>query len=318
MTTTTLFAQPSVEDAAKRRNIAWEQSPDIPSWVDLDTVDLDRFYTRPDVAEYCTASLLAIMEQDHADLERYEFVEPGAGRGAFYDLLPAGRRIGIDILPERSEFVEHDFLTWEPAVKKRYATIGNPPFGYRAWLALAFLNHAATFADYIGFIVPMAFQSDGKGSPKHRVVGAELVHSEPVPAKSFTDSEGRIIAINALWQVWRRGVNNQPPPQTCDSWADLFTVDWRKERLCGQERLSEADWFIQRTYFNEQPDLVNDFHDVRYSCGYGIVLKREPEAITQLLRETDWDRYSNLAAHNCRHISMYHIRQAIIDGGFVD
>ena len=69
----------------------------------------------------------------------------------------------------------------------QYAVLGNPPFGYRAWLALAFINHSAIFADYIGFILPMAFQSDGKGSPKFRVKGAELILSTRLPSNAFVD-----------------------------------------------------------------------------------------------------------------------------------
>lgn len=307
-----------IEWAKARRNQAWESCPLIPSWIDAKEVGLDRFYTRPEIAWECSESLYTTMRSDHADLSRYEFIDPGAGAGVFYDLLPEGRRIGVDILPERNEFIPHDYLTWSPPTGHRYAVLGNPPFGYRAWLSLAFINHSATFADYIGCIVPMAFQSDGKGSPKHRVIGAELLSSEPLPPNSFSDANGQAVKLNALWQIWRRGVNNYPPIQTCNAWVDLFTVDHRKERLCGQNRLHEADWFLQRTYFGDQPVPVRDFDSVRYGCGYGIVIKRETEDITRLLFATDWDRYSNLALHNCRHISMYHIRQAIVDGGYAD
>ena len=219
----------------------------------------------------------------------------------FYDLLPPGRRIGIDILPIRSDLECADFLTWEPpADHRRYAVVGNPPFGYRAWLALAFVNRAANFADYLGMILPMAFQSDGKGSPKHRVEGLRLIHSEPLPPNSFTDLDGRPAKINALWQVWQRGVNNHGQTATCDEWIDLFTVDQRKERLCGQERMAEADWFLQRTFFADPPRLVRCFSEVRYVCGYGIVIHKAHDQVTELLNQTDWRAYSNLAAHNCR------------------
>jgi len=66
------------------------------------------------------------------------------------------------------------------------------------------------------------------------------------------------------------------------------------------------------------PGLVTDFADVRYGCGYGIVIKRDKKAVTQALRKADWKRHSNLAAHNCRHISMEHIRAALVEAGFVD
>ena len=308
-----------IDDAIHRRNLAWESCNLIPAWVNVDSVGLDCYFTLPHIAKRCVDSLLNVMQSDYADVDEYWFVEPGAGTGAFYDLMPAERRIGVDILPTRPQFIAQDYLSWRPeAESQKIAVLGNPPFGYRAWLALAFLNHSATFADYIGLILPMGFQSDGKGSAKHRVRGAELVLSESLPSRSFIDSNGSSLKLNALWQVWRRGVNNMPPPKTCSEWIDIFTVDTRKQRLCGQERLDEADYFLQRTYFGEPPALVTDFSEVKYACGYGIVLKKESDAITRLLNKTDWTKYSNLAMHNCRHISMYHIRQAVIDGGFVD
>ena len=306
-------------DPIQKRNLAWQNHPLIPAWVDLDKVGLDEFYTRPEVAQTCHASLLQAMTEDYADTGFYKFVDPSAGTGAFYDLLPQDRRTGIEITATRPEFEPVDFLSWTPKPNgRRYAVIGNPPFGYRAWLALAFVNHAASFADYIGMILPMAFQSDGKGSPKHRVVGAELIRQEPLARHAFLYPNGQPAAVNALWQVWRRGVNNRRPAKTCDSWVELFTVDMRKTRLCGQERMKQADYFLQRTFYRHAPRLVRDFAEVRYVCGYGIVIRKQKKEVARYLNSVNWEHYSNLAAHNCRHISMYHIRRALTDGGFHD
>ena len=315
-----LFTEPKLGDSAiAKRNQAWRGHPLIPSWVDVETVGLDQFFTRPEIAEECYRSLLYWMQANDAKPGKYQFIEPAAGQGVFYDLLPTDRREGIDILPLRADFQEHDFLSWYPwESDARYAVIGNPPFGYRAWLALAFINHAASFADYVGMILPMAFQSDGKGSPKHRVKGLQLVHTDYLPPDCFVDTEGRPVKVNALWQVWQRGSNVLPTEKTCDNWVDLFTVDTRIERRCGHERLHEADYFLQRTFYGEPPVLVRDFSDVRYGCGYGLVIRNDRAGIVDLLDRTDWRRYSNLAAHNCRHISMYHIRRALTDGGYVD
>lgn len=306
-------------EAIASRNQMWASGADIPTWVNPRQVGLDQLFTRPEIAAACYDDLVARMRADHAPVDEYRFVEPGAGAGAFYDLLPHARRIGLDILPIRPDLERADFLTWNPpADHRRYAVVGNPPFGYRAWLALCFVNRAAAFADCVGMILPMAFQSDGKGSPKHRVSGLRLLHSEPLPPDSFTDLEGRPAKINALWQVWQRGVNNHRQSATCDEWIDLFTVDQRKERLCGQERMTEADWFLQRTFFADPPQLVRCFSEVRYVCGYGIVIHKARDRVTEVLNGTDWRDYSNLAAHNARHISMYHIRRALTDAGFVD
>ncbi len=301
------------------RNAGWDGNPMIPDWVDPETVGLDRFFTRPGVARKCHEALLQTMAEDHADTHQYKFVDPSAGEGAFYDLLPKDRRVGIELVPGRLEFECQDFLEWAPHRNRlRYAVIGNPPFGYRAWLALAFVNHAATFADYIGMILPMGFQSNGKGSPKFRVQGAQLVSTMPLPKDAFMSPDGKTVQVNALWQVWRRGVNNRDPIPTCDDWVELFTVDHRKERLCGQDRLPEADWLLQRTFYGDPPKLVTDFADVKYGCGYGIIIKKHKRRVTTALRKADWVTHSNLAAHNCRHISMEHIRATLVEAGFVD
>lgn len=313
------FTVVSQAQAIRKRDECWRGNPEIPGWVDVSGVDLDQFFTRPAVAQRCHQSLLALMRADGALPDRFKFIEPSAGRGAFLDLLPGDRRIGIDIQPQRADIAQEDFLSWSIRPNGyRYAVIGNPPFGYRAWLALAFVNHAAQFADYLGMILPMAFQSDGKGSPKHRVKGLQLVHSEVLPPDSFTDAQGNPVKVNALWQVWRKGTNSRAVARSCDQWVDLFTVDQRKERLCGHLRMHEADHFLQRTFYRDPPTLVRDFAQVRYVCGYGIVIKQEKREVTRYLKSVDWRDYSNLAAHNCRHISMYHIRDALVAGGFVD
>lgn len=309
----------SINDALQIRNDLWQTNSAIPGWVDIDNVTLDQFFTIPDIAQKCHENLLTIMAANSHNPSQYKFIEPSAGQGAFLDLLPKERRIGLDIMPQREEIDQQDFLSW--SIKPngyRYVVVGNPPFGYRAWLALAFVNHAAQFADYIGMILPMAFQSDGKGSPKHRVEGMELLHSEVLPPNSFTDANGNPVKVNALWQVWRKGMNTRAAVTTCNDWIDLFTVDQRKERLCGHLRMHEADHFLQRTFYRDPPSLVKCFSKVKYVCGYGIVIKQKKQTITEFLRAVDWQKYSNLAAHNCRHISMYHIRSAMTDGGFVD
>lgn len=306
-------------EAITNRNRLWSKLTTIPGWVDTESVGLDQFFTRREIAQYCVASLESELKKRGVKPDLYKFIEPSAGLGAFFDLLPRERRIGLDIMPQRPGIKCEDFLSW--SVKPngfRYITLGNPPFGYRAWLALAFVNHAAQFSDYVAMILPMAFQSDGKGSPKHRVKGMELIHSEILPPDSFTDAMGNSVKVNALWQIWRKGKPKPIVARTCDQWIDLFTVDQRKERLCGQDRMHEADRFLQRTFYNDPPSLVMKFSDVRYVCGYGIVLKKEKKKLRDLLNSVDWRDYSNLAAHNCRHISMYHIRNAVIDAGFVD
>lgn len=309
-----------LEKTIHERNKVWRKNPQIPSWVDIDNVNLDQFFTKTDVAEYCYNNFFEFLKNENVYLGNYKFIEPSIGDGSFYKLLPKNQRVGLDLMPifHDENVIKHDFLSWNPNSKCKYITIGNPPFGYRAWLALEFMNHAAKFSDYIGMILPMSFQSDGKGSPKHRVKGMQLVHSEILPNNSFVTLNGKNIKINALWQIWKKGDNFIKKEKKCDDWIDIFTVDLRKERLCGKEKMADADYFLQRTFYHEPPSLVIDFNDVKYTCGYGLIIKKDKEKIVNILQQADWYKYCNLAAHNCRHISMYHIKRVLTDNGYVN
>lgn len=302
-------------DALAMRDKAWKNTDRIPAWVRGREVGLDQFNTRQEVAKYCWNSLQAYLKKDNVILNNYNIIEPSAGTGAFYDLLPAKKRIGIDIEKFRQDYIQQDFLTWEPKWEDEPCiAVGNPPFGYRGWLALAFMNRAAEFCDYIGFIVPMSFQSDGKGSPKNRVIGMTLVHSEKLPADSFVLENGESVQVNTLWQIWKKG---EAPPLSdlskCDPFIELFTIDLRKERLCGVKKMKECGHFLQRTFYTDPPNIVSNFSEVKYVCGYGILFKKDKRRIEGILKKIDWRNYSNLATHNCRHISMYHIKQALLD-----
>jgi predicted RNA methylase len=305
-----------MNNAIAIRDAAWATSNRIPSWVGVDKVTLDQYYTDQKVAEYCWNSFQDVLKKDGAILTNFKFIEPSAGTGSFYDLLPKDKRIGIDVDAFREEYIQQDFLTWEPNFTndRPVVTIGNPPFGYRGWLALEFLNKAAEFSEYVGFILPMSFQSDGKGSPKQRVKGMTLIHSEHLSGDVFVQPDGKKVKVNTLWQIWKKG---QAPPlpdlSLANEYIDVFTVDMRKERLCGMDKIDFSNTFLQRSYFSTPPKIVDSFSKVKYVCGYGIIIKKDEQKVRRILNEIDWEKYNNLATHGVKHISMYHIKKALLD-----
>jgi hypothetical protein len=305
--------------ALQMRDDAWANSKLIPSWVRGRNVSLDQHNTPSIVSKYCWQSFQKVLKKDKKNVADFKIIEPSAGTGSFFDLLPENNRIGIDIEKfdgYHKKYIQADFLTWNPFRKDhKYIAIGNPPFGYRGWLALSFLNHAAEFCEYVGFILPMSFQSDGKGSPKHRVKGMTLIHHEILPDSLFITDDGGTTNVNTLWQIWKKGGQQMQAPDLslCDEYIELFTVDQRKERLCGAEKMKDCKIFLQRTFYTNPPSLVNDFSKVKYCCGYGFIIKKDKQKIKELLKNADWVKYSNLATHNCRHISMYHIKQYLLD-----
>ncbi len=180
---------------------------------------LDQFYTKGAVARDCLRFLRAVA-RDFLDWDRLLWVEPSAGEGAFFRLLPESRRIGMDVEPGADGVRREDFLTWRPpeAEPDRTAVVGNPPFGHRARLATRFFNRAAEFASTIAMIVPVQFRKYSV----HRNLRPDLqwIATHALPESAFYTPDNPDYRLNAEFQVWTRAPGHgypdlrlrQPPP----------------------------------------------------------------------------------------------------------
>ena len=108
---------------------------------------LDQFYTERETARRCWLELEQALDELGVKSHAPFFVEPSAGDGAFYDLLPPDRRVGFDIEPRHPEVQEKDFLFYfdyrPPTGREHTVIVGNPPFGDRGRLAVQFFRQAA-------------------------------------------------------------------------------------------------------------------------------------------------------------------------------
>lgn len=166
---------------------------------------LDQFFTKPQIAQMCWETVCPIiMEITGVDSGKLLFIEPSAGTGSFYDLLPANR-IGVDIAPRRNEFIRNDFLEmlWSRQhFRKHTVVIGNPPFGRRGKLAIQFFHKAAKIADTIGFILPVIFRK--YSVQKQLPMGWQLIHQLSLPRNSFYTDTSENHEVNVEFQLWTR------------------------------------------------------------------------------------------------------------------
>ena len=162
---------------------------------------LDQFYTTRACAERCFRVLLRHLPMP---VGRAHFIDPCAGDGAFYDLLPKYRRQGIDIHPRHKALSQADFFAWQPRPGKREhrVVVGNPPFGRRGDMALRFLCRAAHIADTVGFILPMCFRKFAL--QKKLPADLRLVSQTRLDKAAFILPHGAPYQINTEFQVWTR------------------------------------------------------------------------------------------------------------------
>ena len=171
---------------------------------------LDQFYTKSEVAEACWEHFTNTLSTLNRNLSDLFFVEPAAGTGAFYKCLPSQRRFGIDLVPKCKDVKHQDFLklTDLPSVQQDTVVIGNPPFGKRGKLAIAFFNHAAHFANIIAFIVPVNFRKFT--THKQLDPSMRFISKLPLPRDAFHLSTGKSYSVNTEFQIWTRLASPHP------------------------------------------------------------------------------------------------------------
>jgi hypothetical protein len=105
----------------------------------LQTGTNDQFFTKRPLARRLYEITRAKIQDQQIAFDSW--LEPAAGDGAFFDLLPPDNRLGIDLDPGEVEgVVEHDFLSYSGLDTRVYGTIGNPLFGKNANMAIKIFN----------------------------------------------------------------------------------------------------------------------------------------------------------------------------------
>ena len=285
----------------------------------LSAKEKDQFFTSKETAKMCFDIFKETLRQYDIDESEYIYVEPSAGDGSFYNLFPIDRRVGIDIESNIETVILQDYLKWEPKTNKKYLVLGNPPFGLRSNLALRFLNHS-NYADFVGFILPQLFDSKGKGSTKSRVEGLNLIHSSNInPHFYFPD--GKEVNVNVIFQIWAKDFKIIKENKTCNEFIRVYSLSdgGTIATTRNKNMLDNCDIYLPLTCFGkENMKIFDDFITLPKKTGYGIVILKDKENITNLLKNTDWTNVSFKSTNGAYNLRTDLIQNVLINKGFID
>jgi len=323
----------TIKDIAKKLNICigtikrWILLKDVPIQYTFDLYKIlskkidyskyssslkDQFFTPKDLAKKCWETFNSEVK---INTSNYIFIEPSAGDGSFLKILPEGS-IGLDIEPRSTGIEKQDYLTWKPTdLSKKYIIFGNPPFGLRGHLALNFINHSYSFADYVCFILPQLFESDGKGSPRKRVKGYNLIYSEGLSAM-FYSPENQEVKVNGVFQIWSKHTSNSKynikknseENMKVYSLSDGGTVSSTRNK----DMIGKCDIYLPSTCFGkENMKVYNSFDELPGKKGYGIVFFKNKDINISKAKTINWSSISFLSTN-----SAYNLRTSIIFAQF--
>jgi len=192
--------------------------------------DLDQFYTK----ESISLELYNISKNYITDFNDYDIIlEPSAGSGSFFKLFPEKQRLGLDIEPKFNDIVKQDFFEFKPNPFLSYITIGNPPFGKNASLAIKFFNKCSEFSNYICFVVPKTFR---KVSLHNKLsLNMHLIYDKELPENSFIFNDNPY-NVPCCFQIWQKATTKRKIIPPISYHTDFERVD----------DVSLADFIFQR------------------------------------------------------------------------
>ncbi len=329
----------SVKDVAEKLDVAkgtikrWLDNKSVPNLYRFDIMKLtstdidyskftakekDQFFTPTEVAKHCYEVLCEKLNSLGVDVSEYTYIEPSAGDGSFLKVLPINKVVALDIEPRAEGIQQNDYLSWSPtdADGNKFIVIGNPPFGLRGNLALRFINHSASFADFVAFILPPLFESDGKGVPRKRIKDYNLIHSEKLDAK-FYDPTKKDIKINVIFQIWSKDFNDEEY-NIVDTNSDILKVyslsdGGTPSSTRNKNMLDKCDVYLPSTCYGiENMKCYRTFEDLPDRRGYGIVFNTEKEEMIRKCQSIDWGAVSFLSTN-----SAMNLRTSLIYSQFV-
>ena len=272
----------------------------------------DQFFTPKTLSEKCWNTFITYMNESKININDYQFIEPSAGDGSFMKVLPEGS-IGLDIEPRSPGIVNHDYLTWKPEsnTNKKYIVFGNPPFGLRGHIALNFINHSYEFADYVCFILPQLFESDGKGSPRKRVKGYNLIYSESLSA-AFYSPTNEEVKVNGVFQIWSKHSQNAKYDIKINSEDKMKVYSLSDGGTIASTRnknmIGKCDIYLPSTCFGkDNMKIYKTFEELPGRKGYGVVFFADKPEMIKKAETIDWSSISFLSTN-----SAYNLRTSLI------
>ena len=171
---------------------------------------IDKYYTKPSVAEQCVGKIQQTLQIDKNDV----IIEPSAGNGAFIPFIQplVDTSLFFDIAPEHPSIIQQNYLDYNPLVTGKIHVIGNPPFGRQSSFAIQFIKKSCEFCDSVSFILPKSFKKPSMQN--HFPRQFHLLLEEDLPDKSFLVDKIEH-DVPCVFQIWaKRDTLRELPERT--------------------------------------------------------------------------------------------------------
>lgn len=157
-------------------------------------IDLDKYYTSQELANYCTNKFIEVIGIDNIT----ELVESSAGKGVFLNsfekFLPNIPYKAYDIAPEDNRIIQQDYLNLDLDYKKGRVCGFNFPYGVKNNLSRAFANKSFEIAEYVCSILSISQLNNEQSIYKY-----DLIYSEDLKPQMYSN-----IIVHCCFNIYQK------------------------------------------------------------------------------------------------------------------
>lgn len=295
------------------------------------TAHPDQFFTKPEQAKACLAWLDGKLDLAATPF----FIEPSTGGLGFFNPLPPGRRHGFEIDPllaaKNSKIVCRDFLSInplnfeDPSRGLPLVFVGNPPFGYRGKLAVAFINKAFELgAQYVAFILPPAFCPYADGAPpvieKQVVGGHSIDHIVDLDPEYIQPGEDPKRIPNCCFVLFKKGARTEKIGSGLCSYASVHTCRTYSSKTCqptGLQHIPDCDVFLPNALHEGQRKQLHAYDTFCMGAMFGVKIYKDKARVLKWIKGFDWPSVAKSSTNGNLSLGVRIINKALVEyGGF--
>ena len=278
-------------------------------------IENDKYYTSSELAVYCINKTKEIIGENNIS----EYLEPSAGNGAFLDMLDKEENIdylAYDIEPEDiyNRIQKSNYLELDLEYKQNRCIIGNPPYGTKNNLTIAFYKKSLELGDYISFILPISqYNNDIK------LYEFDLIYSENLGVKQYSDRK-----VHCCLNIYKRnpnGLKKRPDYKLNDVEIQeaIKNKNPKRNRIIDKE---DFDYDIRIMAWGGGIGRINQLgcevqYEGQFTKEFCIKIHNEKykERVINLIKNTHWeDIYPMTATPNLLQWQVYKYIKEQIEG----
>ena len=143
--------------------------------------------------------------------------------------------------------------------------------------------------------------------------------SEKVESE-FYYPNGSEVNVNVIFQIWSKEYKNNKDKFSASNYIKIYSVSngGTPSTTRNKKMWNKCDFYLPTTCFGEKMKLYENFEELPQKRGYGIVILKNKDEITEVLKNTEWKDVCFMSTNGALNLRFDLIEKVLIENNFIN